>query len=160
MYFPEVKGSNLEKKRYRLPHDFEGKVNIVTVAFQQWQQSLVDTWVPFLEELKQSYPEMYFYELPTISRGYRGMRFMIDGGMRMGIPDKKIRDRTITLYLEKKKFMENLEIESDEDILTYILNNKGKITSTIEGKYSSEKATKIKQKVKELLGEESRKIKR
>jgi hypothetical protein len=155
MIFPEVKGSNLEKKKYKLPQDFEGKINIVTVAFQQWQQSLVDTWVPFLEELKESYPEMYFYELPTISRGYRGMRFMIDGGMRMGIPDKKIRDRTITLYLEKKKFMENLGIKSDENILTYVLNSKGEIVSTLEGEHTPDKAFKIKNKVEELLGKET-----
>jgi hypothetical protein len=155
MIFPEVKGSNLEKKKYKLPQDFEGKINIVTVAFQQWQQSLVDTWVPFLEELKKSFPEMYFYELPTISRGYKGMRFMIDGGMRMGIPDKKIRDRTITLYLEKRRFMKNLGIENDEDILTYILNAKGEIFSTVKGKYNPEKATKIKNQVEELVGKKN-----
>jgi len=155
MIFPEVKGSNLERKKYRIPQDLEGEVNIVTVAFQQWQQSLVNTWVPFLEELKQSYPEVYFYELPTINRNYRGMKFMIDGGMRMGIPDKKIRERTITLYLEKNKFMENLAIENDEDILSYVLNKKGEIISTVKGEYSPEKATKMKKKVNELLGEES-----
>ena len=151
MNFPEVKGSNLEKKKYNLPKDFEGKINIVTVAFQQWQQGLVNTWVPFLEELKHAYPDLCFYELPTISRGYKGMSFMIDGGMRMGIPDKTVRARTITLYLNKKKFMQNLEIENDDTIITYVLNDKGEISSEIEGEYSKEKANKIKTKVEELL---------
>jgi hypothetical protein len=151
MKFPEVKGSNLERKNYKIPEDLEGKVNIITVAFQQWQQSLVNTWVPFLEKLKQKYPDLCFYELPTISRGYKGMSFMIDGGMRMGIPDKTIRSRTITLYLDKKKFMQNLKIKNDEDIITYVLNKDGKIISEINGEFSKEKANIIKLKVEELL---------
>ncbi|NPD89728.1 MAG: hypothetical protein HGN29_13535 [Asgard group archaeon] len=151
MIFPEVKGSNLEKKKYKIPQDLEGTINIVTVAFQQWHQGLVNTWVPFLEELKQTHTEIYFYEFPTINRGYKGMRFIIDGGMRMGIPDKEIRDRTITLYLDKKKFMQNLTIENDEDIITYVLNNKGEIFTKIEGEYTSEKGNKIKSRVEELL---------
>ncbi len=155
MIFPEVKGSNLEKKKYKVPQDLEGRINIVTVAFQQWQQGLVDTWVPFLEELKQTYPEVYFYELPIIGRGYKGMRFMIDGGMRMGIPDKTIRSRTITLYLDKKRFMKHLKIEDDEDILTYVLNDNGEISSVIKGKYDKEKANLIRIKVEELLTEKS-----
>ena len=151
MKFPEVKGSNLEKKKYKIPQDLEGKVNIITVAFQQWQQGLVNTWVPFLEELKQSHPEVYFYEFPTINKRYKGMRFMIDGGMRMGIPDKNIRSRTITLYLDKKKYMQDLEIENDEDIVTFVLNQNGEINIRIDGPYEPEKADKIKEKVKELL---------
>ena len=62
--------NNLEKKKYIVPQDLEGKINIVTVAFQQWHQGLVNTWVPFLEEIKQKYPQIYFYEFPTINRGY------------------------------------------------------------------------------------------
>ena len=151
MKFPEVKGSNLEKKKYDLPKDFEGKLNIVTIAFQQWQQELVNTWVPFLEDLKQTYSDLCFYELPTISRGYKGMRFVIDGGMRMGIPNKSVRNRTITLYLNKKRFMQNLNIKNDENIITYVLNKEGSIISEIEGEYSKEKAKKIKIKVEELL---------
>lgn len=151
LIFPEVKGSNLEKKKYTIPQDLEGAINIVTVAFQQWHQSLVNTWVPFLEELKQKYPQVQFYEFPTIKRGYRGMSFMIDGGMRAGIPDKTIRSRTITLYIDKKKFMKNLEIENDQNIHTFVLNSKGEIIHREEGRYSSESSIRIAKKVTDLI---------
>jgi hypothetical protein len=151
MIFPTVKGNNLEKKQYKLPQDFEGKLNIVTVAFQQWQQGLVNSWVPFLEEIKQTHPEISFYELPTMSRGYKGMKFMIDGGMRMGIPDKNIRSRTITLYLDKKKFMKNLDINNDETIITFLVDTKGEIYLKIKGEFDSEKGKQIASKVNELL---------
>ena len=153
MIFPTVKGNNLEKKKYKLPQDLEGKLNVVTVAFQQWQQGLVNTWVPFLEELKEAHPEISFYELPTMSSGYRGMKFMIDGGMRMGIPDVAIRSRTITLYLDKKKFMKSLDIKNDETIITFLLNTKGEIFLRIEGEFNNEKGKKIVSKINELLDE-------
>ena len=46
MQFPNVSGSNLERKRLELPDDFAGQINIVLVAFQRWQQAEVDTWIP------------------------------------------------------------------------------------------------------------------
>ena len=151
MNFPSVKGSNLEKKKYNLPDDFEGKVNIVTIAFQQWQQGLVDTWVPFLSELKRKFPDIFFYELPTINRGYKGIRFIIDGGMRMGIPAKEVRERTITLYLDKKKFMTDLMIENDEDIHTFLLDSNGKVILRIKGEFKHTSATLIDEKLEKIL---------
>ena len=151
MFFPKVKGSNLEKKKYHIPEDLEGEINIVTVAFQQWHQGLVNTWVPYLEELKESFNEVSFYEFPTINRGYKGMRFMIDGGMRMGIPDKIVRSRTITLYLNKHDFMNKLDIRDDQNITTFLLDNEGKIILKIDGEYNPEKGELITNKIKELI---------
>jgi hypothetical protein len=151
MIFPEVKGSNLEKKKYNIPQDLEGKINVVTIAFQQWQQGLVNTWVPYLEGLKESYPELYFYEFPAMSRRYKSRRFLIDGGMRMGIPDKKVRARTITLYLDKKRFMKDLNIENDDNIVTFLLDSSGKILARVDGDYSIEKSNQLTDKVKNIL---------
>ena len=46
--FPVVQGKNLEGRSFHLPHDFEGDMNIVVVAFQRHQQAAVDTWMPAL----------------------------------------------------------------------------------------------------------------
>ena len=43
--FPQVSAVNLARKRLNLPQDLEGRINIVFVAFQQWQQGEVDTWI-------------------------------------------------------------------------------------------------------------------
>ena len=49
--FPRVEGSNLEGRRFSLPSDFEGELNIAVVAFRRGQQDDVDTWVPFLKSI-------------------------------------------------------------------------------------------------------------
>jgi hypothetical protein len=51
-----------------------------------------------------------FYEVPMISAGYKFMRFMIDGGMRAGIPDKKHR-HVVTMYGDVEKYTQALNID-------------------------------------------------
>ena len=49
MKFPHVKATSLTSKSYHLPRDLEGELNLVMVAFKQWQQDWVDTWIPSLQ---------------------------------------------------------------------------------------------------------------
>lgn len=151
MKFPEVKGKNLEKQNFRLPQDLEGKLNILVVPFQQWQQQLVNTWTFFLDTLVENNPQMEYYELPTISKGYKIVSFMIDGGMRAGIPDKKTRHRTITLYIDKKPFKEQLEITNEETIYLFLVTKDGEILWRAEGEFSSEKADELETIIPEKL---------
>ena len=54
MQFPTVTGSNLQRKSLRLPEGFEGEWNLVFIAFQQWQQRQVDSWLSFAKQLEDS----------------------------------------------------------------------------------------------------------
>ena len=52
MIFPTVTGSNLLRQKLTLPRDFQGELNVVFVAFQQWQQMEVNSWIPLAQELE------------------------------------------------------------------------------------------------------------
>jgi hypothetical protein len=80
LLFPTVQGENLSGRHMVLPKDFEGKVNIVIVAFQREQQLLVNSWTPVIQQLEKQHPELHTYELPTISTGYKLMKWIIDNG--------------------------------------------------------------------------------
>ena len=56
MSFPTINGSNLRRQKLSLPQDFEGRFNLIFVAFQQWQQMEVNTWVPLAEKLEEQFP--------------------------------------------------------------------------------------------------------
>ena len=56
MTFPTVNGSNLQRAKLTLPQDFEGKYNLLFIAFQQWQQDEVNTWIPLAESCEAQYP--------------------------------------------------------------------------------------------------------
>jgi hypothetical protein len=143
MLFPEVEGKNLESKSYKLPHDLEGELNILLIPFQRWHQNLVDSWGPYLEDIINRFTRVKFYEIPSLSSGYKMMSFVIDGGMRAGIPSKKVRERTITIYINKSRFKKALEIPNEQTIYIFLVNKKGEILWRESGVYDDAKAEKL-----------------
>src|SRR4051812_39691596 len=90
--FPTIRASNLNRRTFNLPVDFEGERNLVIVAFQREQQDVVDTWTAPIRELLERYPDLRFYELPTINRSNPLFRAWLDDAMRSGIPDPQSRE--------------------------------------------------------------------
>lgn len=125
MLFPTVTGSNLERRRMILPRDFEGSLNLLILAFWQRHQALVDTWMPLATDLEQRYPGFAAYELPVIQNRSRLSQWFIDSGMRAGISDERVRERTITLYLDKPPFLESLDIVDDGTIHAMLVDPSG-----------------------------------
>ena len=143
MQFPAVNGSNLQRKRLNLPEDFQGELNVVMIAFQQWQQAQVDTWIPFARQLEEAHSRLRYYELPTIQRLNVLARTFINEGMRAGILDPVARDRTITLYLDKNAFREALQLPGEDDIYVLLLDRHGRILWREEGPFTEEKGESL-----------------
>ncbi len=151
MKFPNVQGSNLSGKHYRLPRDFEGEYNVVIIPFQRHQQDNVDTWGPFLENLAGKHSAVRYYELPTIQNYGRLQQFFIDSGMRGGIPDPRVRARTITLYLDVAAFNAALNLPTIDDIYILLLNRNGDVLWRTHGDYTEEKGEELAARLEEVL---------
>ena len=136
--FPTVAGSNLERRRFRLPGDLEGELNWLILAFWQRHQGAVDTWMPLAKQLEERHPGFITYELPVIQSRSRVSQWFIDSGMRAGIPDPHVRSRTITLYLNKAPFLKSLEIDNDDAIQSVIVNRSGEVLWRTAGPRSAE----------------------
>ena len=141
--FPVVRGSDLNGRAVSLPADFAGPASIVFVALGMRQQDDVDSWQPFVLKMRQSTPSLGVFELPTISRGYLLMRFIIDNGMRSGIHDPSARASTITLYTNVKAFMRELGLDSTKTIAVFVVRPSGEIIARANGRYSEEAAAMI-----------------
>lgn len=133
MRFPSVTGSNLERRRMGLPADFDGELNLIVLAFWRRHQELVDTWLPLGAELEGLYPGFAVYELPVIQSRSRLGQWFIDSGMRAGIPSKQVRQRTITLYLDKPRFLEALDITDDSTIHVMLIDRRGEVHWRTQG---------------------------
>jgi hypothetical protein len=151
--FPQVSGANLARKQLNLPQDFNGQANILLIAFHQWQQGEVDTWVPTAQELEATYPGVRYYELPTIRSMNRLVRAFINGGMRAGIPDRLARERTITLYLDKDAFRQALELSDEDHIHVLLLDGQGVVRWRARGVLSADKARALEDRLGQLAGE-------
>jgi hypothetical protein len=69
--FPGVRARSLEGLDVELTGGFASAQNVVAIAFERDQQSLVDSWVPWFEEHAATDPRLHFYatlghELETV----------------------------------------------------------------------------------------------
>jgi hypothetical protein len=144
MAFPVVRGENLEGRTFTLPTDLEGTYNLLFIAFKREQQLDIDSWLPSAKQLVQEYPALAYYELPTIYRGHPFFRWWLNTGMRMGIPDKKAREVTITLYLNKPAFRKALDMPDEERIYVLLVNRKGEVLWRVDEPFSEEKGRDLK----------------
>ena len=135
--FPTVEGRNLEGRAFRLPEGLAGELNIVLIAFLREQQRDVDSWMPFLAPIAASRPEVKVYELPTLGRGYRVVRSFIDGGMRGGIPDRAVRETTITLYIDKSPFRKSLRLADERRIHILVVTRDGRVLWRADGPFDA-----------------------
>jgi hypothetical protein len=145
--FPSVTGRSLTGRTFRLPADFEGDLNIVLVAFKRHQQNDVDTWTPYLSPLAARHATLRVYELPTLGRGYRLMRPIIDGGMRGGIPDSAVRGATITLYIDKAPFRDALGIPDENRIHVLLVDPTGRILWRSAGPYTADAVAELEKRL-------------
>lgn len=151
-HFPMISGFNLNRQEFEFPRDFSGELNLVIVPFQQYQQRIVNTWIPFAQEVEQTFPGFIYYELPTIQEMPVLSRTLINEGMRAGIPDQTARERTITLYLDKDQFKSALDIPSENDIHLFLVDRDGNILWRTVGQYTAEKADQLIEVIKEQRG--------
>jgi hypothetical protein len=145
--FPQVEGSSLSGTPHRLPGTLAGDINLLLIAFRQWQQSDVDTWAPVAEVLAQEHPGFRAYELPVISQIYRPVSGLIDGGMRGGIPDLDVREATITLYIDRRRFLDDLGIPSVRAIVPMLVTPAGEILWRTTGRRTAHDEATLRQTI-------------
>ncbi len=126
--FPRLEARSLNGRTYRLPGDLEGEDNVVIVGFEWWQQELIDSWVPVLEELARRRPRLRFYELVAVSRLRLPARGIIDGGMVAGIPDRNVRARTLTTYTNLRGLLAGLDLGGTQDIAVLLTDPAGRVS--------------------------------
>jgi hypothetical protein len=149
--FPHVQGSNLEGRKFNLPEDFEGELDLVFVAFQREQQTLVDSWLPLAKTLTARYEGLRYYELPTIYRANSLVRWFINNGMRSGIPDQHARESTITLYIDKEPFRAALGIPDEQTIHVLLIDAAGRVIWRTTDAHAAEKEKDLENAISNVL---------
>jgi ATP10 protein len=149
MRFPQVTGSNLLRQKVTLPDDLRGELNILFVAFYQWHQAQVDSWIPLARQFEKSFPGVQFYETPVIQKMNLISKTFINEGMRAGIPNQTTREKTITLYIDKEEFRRALDIPNEENIWVLVLDGAGNVLWRTQGAYSPEQGEALLHAIQE-----------
>jgi hypothetical protein len=146
--FPEVKAESLAKTLESIPDSVKGKVALIAVAFLQQSQPQLDSWLGPFGEKFGSNEGFTFYEVPMISSGYKFMRFVIDNGMRGGIPKNKHKN-VVTMYGDVEKYMNELNLEARYGY-AFLLDKEGTIQWQGQGFSSPETLKELFELAEEL----------
>ena len=151
--FPTVSGSNLNRQEFEFPREFRGDLNLLFVPFLQFQQTIVNTWIPFGDKLESAFPALAYYELPTIDELPALSRTFINEGMRAGIPNARARERTVTLYIDMARFMRALDIPTKNEVHVLLVDRQGgTIVWRTTGSFDAAQGRALAQAIASYLG--------
>ncbi len=138
-----LSGRALDGQEYELPGDLAKQHNFLVVAFRREQQRVVDQWLPWLIDLQQRRSDVTVYEVPVLSSEYGPARRFIDGGTTRGIRDAAARARTITIYTDVRKVVDNLGLAGTDTIAVLIVERSGRILASEVGGFEEQKAQRL-----------------
>ena len=81
--------------------------------------------------------------MPTIYEANPAFRMWVNNGMRSGIRDADARQRTITVYLDRERFIELLAIPDMGDIHVFLLDDAGHVLWRTAGARDEEKMASL-----------------
>jgi len=138
-----LSGRSLDGRAVELPDDLDARHTFLIVAFRREQQDLVDGWLPWLSELEQRRDDVAVFEVPVLSSVYGPIRRFIDGGMTRGIPDPAARARTVTVYTDVDKVLDDLGLDATDTIAVVLLDAAGRILTREIGGFDRQKAERL-----------------
>lgn len=138
-HFPQVSGRNIDGVPHTLPEDFEGRYNVVLIAFTREHQRSVDTWLPALRVLEERQPSIRIYELPSLPEFSWFRRKQLDFWMSAGISDPLARATTITLYTDLERLNQALDIPDMRSIRIFLIDRQGAIYWREQGSMTTQK---------------------
>jgi hypothetical protein len=128
LHFPTISGENLTGEAFILPADFEGKHNLVIVPFDEAQQVSAAAWLPLAQELAAAHPDFAYYNLPVFPAMAAPLRAIIRTGMSFTIGDARLRELTITAFLDDRDaFLAALNIPNTDAMQVFLLNEDGEV---------------------------------
>ena len=147
--FPKMVGIDLEGKNQNLPAAFNGEFNIIALGFEREHQEAINTWIKVVDGVIEKNSNVKFFEIPIIYKLGGFSRAWINNGMRFGIPNEIARKRTITVYTDREKLFEAMQMKGDR-IYVLILDNKANIIWRIQGHASKENIQSFEKTLKKL----------
>ncbi|HUB42184.1 MAG TPA: hypothetical protein VMA72_25315 [Streptosporangiaceae bacterium] len=127
IWFPQLRARDLDGREVLLPAELPAEWNVVIVAFRRQQQSLVDSWVPWLQQHAATASGLGFAELPAIGIAWQPARPVIDGGMAAAISDERARRRTLTVYTDLRRLTAPLGITDRNTIWLFLTDRAGRV---------------------------------
>jgi hypothetical protein len=135
---PTLVAEDLNERPVTLPADLPADKTLVLMGFAIGQQQVLNTWI---DGLKLAGSQLPWIETPVVEDRNAFRRGLVNGGMRMGIRDTAVRERTITLFTDPAALRREMGLPGDgKVVLVLVLDRSGQVLGFEQGPYSAEKA--------------------
>lgn len=150
--FPEMVGIDLLGQERLIPASFAKEFHIIAIGFERDHQEDINTWISVADELMAQHEALGFYEVPVIYELSAPYRFWVNNGMRSGIPSEKARERTITVYTDRPKFLEMMDMSPDR-IYVLLVDPEGNILWREQGAATPASISSLRQTLRHSMGQ-------
>jgi hypothetical protein len=123
--FPSVSATSLAGESFDFPGSFGADYTLVLLAFWDWQQPMVDSWIEIADRLEVSEPGLEYFEMPVVQASNHETHQQIDDAMRSGIHSRRAREKTIPLYVAKRAFLRRLGLPTDDEVYALLVDRSG-----------------------------------
>jgi hypothetical protein len=111
---------------------------------------MIDSWVQPFEREYEKDSRFTIYEVPMINAAWLVLSWMIDSGMRGGIPVEK-HDNVVTFYGDYSRYQEALGMADTNLAYVFLLDMKGIVRWTGHGYANPETERELVEAAKALI---------
>jgi len=141
--FPPVTSFNLDKQKVALPGELEGQTNLLLISFKPEQQNDINSWLPAAQALQHTNFQFRYYEIPVAERENFIFRWWETSSMRSDQTDPATWHWTIPLWVDRHKFMADLTIPNDKQVVALLIDRKGRILWRSSGPMTPDKRASL-----------------
>jgi hypothetical protein len=133
--FPAVSGQALDDTPFIAPRDLAAGRTVALVAFALEHRSELETWVPYIDALVRSRPDVRARLFAGIGVP-KLMRGAIVKAMKAAVTAPELRASTIPLFVDVPKFASSLGIADRSHLTILLVEPDGRLTWRGSGPYS------------------------
>jgi hypothetical protein len=141
--FPPITSYSLDKQKVALPGELEGQLNLLLISFKPEQQNDIDSWLPAAQALQHTNFQFRYYQLPVAEKENFIFRWWETSSMRSDQSDPETLHWIIPLWVDRKKFFDDLTIPNEKQIVAMLIDRQGRIQWRASGPMTPDKRTAL-----------------
>jgi hypothetical protein len=141
--FPSVTSYSLDKQKITLPAELEGQIDLLLLSFKEEQQNDIDSWMPAAQAIQHSNFQFRYYELPVAEKENFIFRWWESSSMRSDQSDPETWHWIIPLWLDHRKFLADLDIPNDKQVVALLIDRQGHVVWRASGPMTPDKRTSL-----------------
>jgi ATP10 protein len=137
--FPSITSYSLDKDRITLPGEMQGQIDLVLLSFKPEQQNDIDSWMPAAQALQHLNFQFRYYQVPVSEKENFIFRWWETSSMRSDQTDPEALHWIVPVWVDRKKFFQDLAIPNDKQVVVLLVDRQGKVLWRSSGPITADK---------------------